>query len=81
MSHPRKSWSTWRRTLPGSTTPRCGDPASAARPSSLSFVHFAHTAERGLFDFLFLAEGCGCASTGARSTTSTWSAGRTRSPC
>ena len=40
----------------------------------------ARTAERGLFDFFFLAEGCACASTAVASTTSTWSAGPTPSP-
>ncbi|MDT7693950.1 MAG: hypothetical protein QOI75_3317, partial [Pseudonocardiales bacterium] len=34
-----------------------GDPASGSQTEFASFVHFAHTAERGLFDFLFLAEG------------------------
>ena len=34
-------------------------------------MHLAETAERGLFDFFFLAEGCDCASTAAASTTST----------
>ncbi|WP_051342937.1 NtaA/DmoA family FMN-dependent monooxygenase [Pseudonocardia spinosispora] len=34
-----------------------GDPESGSQTDFSSFVHFAHTAERGLFDFLFLAEG------------------------
>ncbi|GAA5156866.1 NtaA/DmoA family FMN-dependent monooxygenase [Pseudonocardia eucalypti] len=33
------------------------DPASGSQTDFTSFVHFARTAERGLFDFLFLAEG------------------------
>jgi FMN-dependent oxidoreductase (nitrilotriacetate monooxygenase family) len=33
------------------------DPDSGSQTDFASFVHFAHTAERGLFDFLFLAEG------------------------
>ncbi|MET9201529.1 NtaA/DmoA family FMN-dependent monooxygenase, partial [Gordonia sp. NPDC003585] len=33
------------------------DPASGSHIEFDSFVHFAQTAERGLFDFLFLAEG------------------------
>lgn len=33
------------------------DPASGSQTDFASFVHFARTAERGLFDFLFLAEG------------------------
>ncbi len=33
------------------------DPSSGSQTDFSSFVHFARTAERGLFDFLFLAEG------------------------
>lgn len=33
------------------------DPAAGSQTDFSSFVHFAQTAERGLFDFLFLAEG------------------------
>lgn len=33
------------------------DPAAGSQTDFGSFVHFAQTAERGLFDFLFLAEG------------------------
>lgn len=33
------------------------DPASGSQTDFSSFVHFARSAERGLFDFLFLAEG------------------------
>ncbi|MHA6795383.1 NtaA/DmoA family FMN-dependent monooxygenase [Pseudonocardia bannensis] len=33
------------------------DPQSGSQTDFSSFVHFARTAERGLFDFLFLAEG------------------------
>jgi alkanesulfonate monooxygenase SsuD/methylene tetrahydromethanopterin reductase-like flavin-dependent oxidoreductase (luciferase family) len=33
------------------------DPASGSQTDFASFVHFAQTAERGFFDFLFLAEG------------------------
>jgi FMN-dependent oxidoreductase (nitrilotriacetate monooxygenase family) len=33
------------------------DPAAGSQTDFASFVHFARTAERGLFDFLFLAEG------------------------
>ena len=33
------------------------DPESGSQTDFSSFVHFAQTAERGLFDFLFLAEG------------------------
>ncbi|WP_214368556.1 NtaA/DmoA family FMN-dependent monooxygenase [Pseudonocardia sp. H11422] len=33
------------------------DPRSGSQTDFASFVHFARTAERGLFDFLFLAEG------------------------
>ena len=38
------------------------DPAAGSHIEFSSFVHFARTAERAKFDFLFLAEGCGCAS-------------------
>ena len=42
------------------------DPESGSQIEFDSFVHLARTAERGLFDFLFLAEGsCGCANTAA----------------
>ena len=33
------------------------DPAAGSQIEFDSFVHLAHTAERGLFDFIFLAEG------------------------
>ena len=33
------------------------DPASGSHIDFSSFEHFARSAERGLFDFLFLAEG------------------------
>jgi FMN-dependent oxidoreductase (nitrilotriacetate monooxygenase family) len=33
------------------------DPAAGSQTDFASFVHFSRTAERGLFDFLFLAEG------------------------
>lgn len=33
------------------------DPASGSQIEFASFRHFAHTAERGLFDYIFLAEG------------------------
>ena len=33
------------------------DPASGSHIDFDSFVHFAQTAERGKFDFIFLAEG------------------------
>src|SRR3978361_1118776 len=33
------------------------DPASGSHIDFSSFVHFAQTAERGKFDFMFLAEG------------------------
>jgi alkanesulfonate monooxygenase SsuD/methylene tetrahydromethanopterin reductase-like flavin-dependent oxidoreductase (luciferase family) len=33
------------------------DPASGSHIDFRSFVHFAETAERGKFDFMFLAEG------------------------
>ena len=33
------------------------DPASGSQTDFESFVHFAQNAERGLFDFVFLAEG------------------------
>jgi len=32
-------------------------PELGSQTDFASFVHFAHTAERGLFDFVFLAEG------------------------
>jgi alkanesulfonate monooxygenase SsuD/methylene tetrahydromethanopterin reductase-like flavin-dependent oxidoreductase (luciferase family) len=57
------------------------DPASGSHIEFDSFVHFAQTAERGKFDFMFLAEDCGCANRAAGSTIWTSSAGRTPSPC
>ena len=33
------------------------DPSAGSQIDFASFVHLAQTAERGLFDFLFLAEG------------------------
>ena len=57
MTTPRKQ-STSPPTSPASTTPPCGATrAPAARSTSPSFEHFARTAERGRFDFFFLAEG------------------------
>lgn len=49
------------------------DPESKSQIDFESFVHLARTAERGLFDFFFLAEGCGCANIAGRSTISMWS--------
>ena len=58
MTTAAASRSTWPRTSPASTTPPCGAiRAPAATSSSSSFAHFARTAERAKFDFLFLAEG------------------------
>ncbi len=48
----------WPRISPASTTPRCGRiPSRAARSSSTPSCTWPQTAERGLFDFFFLAEG------------------------
>lgn len=47
------------------------DPASGSHIEFESFAHFARTAERARFDFLFSPRACACASTAARSTTST----------
>ncbi|GAB3931962.1 hypothetical protein GCM10027614_00250 [Micromonospora vulcania] len=54
------------------------DPDSGSQIDFASFLHLARTAERGKFDFFFLAEGCACASSGVASTTWTWWAVRTR---
>lgn len=44
--------------FPGiNTTTVWADPAAGSQIAFDSFTHFARTAERGLFDFLFLAEG------------------------
>ncbi len=47
------------------------DPDSGSQIEFASFRHLAESAERGKFDFFFLAEACGCANTSAESTTST----------
>ncbi|MEV7129345.1 hypothetical protein [Streptomyces sp. NPDC093260] len=52
-------------------------PRSTSQISVDNFAHLARTAERGRFDFLFLAEGRACASTRARSMSWTWRAART----
>ncbi len=57
------------------------DPSAGSQIDFESFVHLARTAERGLFDFFFLAEGLRLREHRARSTTSTLSAGPTRSRC
>lgn len=57
------------------------DPASGSHIDFASFVHFAQTAERGKFDFMFLAEGCAYANRAVPSTISTSSAAPTRSRC
>jgi len=58
MSHPRKKLVHLAAHFPGvNNTTVWSDPASGSQTEFASFVHFAHTAERGLFDFLFLAEG------------------------
>ena len=52
-----------------------GDPASGSHIAFSSFRHFAQTAERAKFDFLFLAEGLRLREQGGKSTTSTsWAA-------
>ena len=57
------------------------DPRSGSHIEFSSFAHLAQTAERAKFDFLFLAEGLRLREQSGRSTTSTWSGGRTPSPC
>jgi FMN-dependent oxidoreductase (nitrilotriacetate monooxygenase family) len=58
MSRSRKKLVHLAAHFPGvNNTTVWGDPASGSQTEFASFVHFAHTAERGLFDFLFLAEG------------------------
>ena len=57
------------------------DPTSGSQIDFSSFVHLAQTAERGKFDFFFLAEGLRLREHRGRSSTSTSSAGPTRSPC
>lgn len=57
------------------------DPRSKSQIDFSSFEHLARTAERGRFDFFFLAEGSGCASTTGGSTIWTWSAGPSPSRC
>jgi len=60
----RQGTGSTRRRSPGGALPGVNnttvwsDPASGSQTEFASFVHFAHTAERGLFDFLFLARGC-----------------------
>jgi len=57
MSKPRKLVHLAAHFPGVNNTTVWGDPASGSQTEFASFVHFAHTAERGLFDFLFLAEG------------------------
>jgi FMN-dependent oxidoreductase (nitrilotriacetate monooxygenase family) len=58
MTRARKKLVHLAAHFPGvNNTTVWSDPASGSQTDFASFVHFAHTAERGLFDFLFLAEG------------------------
>jgi FMN-dependent oxidoreductase (nitrilotriacetate monooxygenase family) len=58
MSTPRKKQVHLAAHFPGvNNTTVWSDPESGSQTDFSSFVHFARTAERGLFDFLFLAEG------------------------
>ena len=57
------------------------DPQSGSQIEFESFVHLAETAERGSSTSSSSPKGCDYVSTADASTTSTWSAGPTRSPC
>ena len=57
------------------------DPSAGSQVDFDSFVHLARTAERGLFDFFFLAEGLRLREHPVTSTTLTWWVVRTPSPC
>lgn len=54
------------------------DPRSRSQIDFSSFEQLARTAERGSSTSSSSRKGCGCASTTAVSTTSTWSAGPSR---
>ena len=79
---PCPSRSTSPRTSPASTTPRCGatrppaarstSPRSSTSPAPPSAASSTSSSS---------PRACGCASSAAGSTTWTWSAGPTRSPC
>lgn len=58
MSRPGKKRIHLAAHFPGvNNTTVWSDPESGSQTDFASFVHFARAAERGLFDFLFLAEG------------------------
>ena len=57
MSKPRKLVHLAAHFPGVNNTTVWSDPESGSQTDFASFVHFARTAERGLFDFLFLAEG------------------------
>jgi FMN-dependent oxidoreductase (nitrilotriacetate monooxygenase family) len=58
MTRSRKKQVHLAAHFPGvNNTTVWSDPNSGSQTDFASFVHFAHAAERGLFDFLFLAEG------------------------
>jgi len=58
MTRSRKKQVHLAAHFPGvNNTTVWSDPNSGSQTDFASFVHFAHTAERGLFDFVFLAEG------------------------
>ncbi len=57
MSRPKKQIHLAAHFPGVNNTTVWSDPESGSQTDFASFVHFAQTAERGLFDFLFLAEG------------------------
>ena len=81
--HERASRSSSAPTSRGvNNTTVWSDPRSGSQIDFESFEHLAQTAERGKFDFFFLAEGLRLREQRrAGSTTSTSSAAPTRSPC
>ena len=81
MSAPRKQMHLGAHFPGVNNTTVWSDPQSGSHIEFRSFVHFAQTAERAKFDFLFLAEGLRLREQAARSTTSTSWAGPTPSRC
>jgi len=69
MSHPRKKLVHLRRTSPGSTTPRVERPGVRQQTEFASFVHSRTPPSAACSTSCSWPRGCGCASTGARSTT------------
>ena len=82
VTQPTRSRSTSPRTSRASTTPRSGATRRrAARPTSPRSCTSPARPSAASSTSCSSPRACGCASTAAASTTWTWSAGRTRSPC